>query len=44
MTIANEEFNTLCFFDFFTDLEDPRIERHKLYPLNEILIRILDKT
>lgn len=29
------------FLDFFTDLEDPRIERKKLYPLDEILLLTL---
>ena len=38
---ATESFNSLSFLDFFTDLEDPRIERHKLYPLNELLLTTL---
>lgn len=29
------------FLDFFTDIEDPRIDRKKLYPLNEILLLTL---
>lgn len=41
MTVANEDFQTLSFFDFFADLEDPRINRHKLYPLDEILFTTL---
>ena len=40
MTVA-EDFNSIGFLDFFTELEDPRIERHKLYPLNEILLTTL---
>lgn len=31
------EFNTLSFFNHFSELEDPRIDRKKLYPLDEIL-------
>jgi len=31
------EFNTLSFFNHFSELEDPRIDRKKLYPLEEIL-------
>lgn len=29
------------FLDFFRDIEDPRIDRKKLYPLNEILLLTL---
>jgi hypothetical protein len=29
------------FLDYFTDLEDPRIERKKLYPMSEILLTTL---
>jgi len=29
------------FLDFFADIEDPRIDRKKLYPLNEILLLTL---
>ena len=29
------------FLDFFTDLEDPRIDRKKLYPMSEILLTTL---
>jgi hypothetical protein len=29
------------FLEHFSTLEDPRIERHKLYPLNEILLILL---
>ena len=35
------EFNTLSFFKHFSELEDPRIERKKLYPLEEILFTTL---
>jgi len=28
----------ICFLDFFNDLEDPRIDRKKLYPMSEILL------
>ena len=35
------EFNTLSFFNYFSNLEDPRIERKKLYPLEEILFLTL---
>ena len=40
MTIT-EDFSSIAFLDFFTELEDPRLERHKLYPLNEILLTTL---
>ncbi|MGE0197155.1 MAG: hypothetical protein AB7N99_08735 [Simkaniaceae bacterium] len=33
-----EDFSSIVFLDFFTELEGPRLERHKLYPLNEILL------
>lgn len=32
------EFKTLKFFNYFSELEDPRIDRKKLYPLDEILL------
>ena len=35
------EFNTLSFFQYFSNLEDPRIDRKKLYPLEEILFTTL---
>ena len=35
------EFNTLSFFNVFSKLEDPRIDRKKLYPLEEILFTTL---
>lgn len=35
------KFNTLSFFNYFSNLEDPRIERKKLYPLEEILFLTL---
>ena len=35
------EYNTLTFFHYFSDLEDPRIDRKKLYPLEEILFLTL---
>ncbi len=38
---VEEDFSSIAFLDFFTELEDPRIERHKLYPLNEILLTTL---
>ncbi len=41
---AEENFSTIAFLDFFTDLEDPRIERHRLYPLDEILLTTLCAT
>ena len=30
-----------AFEDYFKDLEDPRVERTKLYPLSEILFTVL---
>ena len=33
-----EDFSSIAFLDFFADFEDPRMDRHKLYPLNEILL------
>lgn len=39
--IATEDYRSIAFLDFFADLEDPRIERHKLYPLDEILLTTL---
>ncbi len=38
---ATEDYRTIAFLDFFADLEDPRIDRHKLYPLDEILLTTL---
>lgn len=38
---ATENFRSVTFLDCFTELEDPRLERHKLYPLNEILLTTL---
>ena len=35
------EFNTLSFFNHFSSLEDPRIDRKKLYSLEEILFTTL---
>ena len=35
------EFNTLSFFNHFSNLEDPRIDRKKLYSLEEILFTTL---
>lgn len=35
------EFNTLSFFNYFSELEDPRIDRKKLYPREEILFTML---
>jgi len=35
------EFSTFSFFNFFSELEDPRIDRKKLYPLNELLFTTL---
>ena len=32
------EFKTLKFFNYFSELEDPRIDRKKLYSLEEILL------
>ena len=36
-----EEFTTFSFFKCFSELEDPRIDRKKLYPLEEILFTTL---
>jgi predicted transposase YbfD/YdcC len=36
-----EEFTTFSFFRCFSELEDPRIDRKKLYPLEEILFTTL---
>lgn len=41
MMTVTEDFSSIAFLDFFTELEDPRLERHKLYPLNEILLTTL---
>ena len=35
------EFKTLKFFNYFSELEEPRIDRKKLYPLEEILLTTL---
>jgi predicted transposase YbfD/YdcC len=35
------EFNTLSFFNYFSQLEDPRIDRKKLYTFEEILFTSL---
>lgn len=35
------EFSTFSFFKFFSELEDPRIDRRKLYPLHELLFTSL---
>ena len=29
------------FLDYFSNIEDPRIERNKLFPLDEILLVVL---
>ena len=39
--LETENFSSIAFLDFFTELEDPRLERHKLYPLDEILLTTL---
>ena len=39
--LEKENFSSIAFLDFFTELEDPRLERHKLYPLHEILLTTL---
>jgi len=36
-----EDFSTIAFLDYFSDIEDPRIDRHKLYPLDEIFLTTL---
>ncbi len=36
-----EDFSKTCFLNFFSEIEDPRIERHKLYPLDEIFLTTL---
>ena len=38
---ALEDFSTITFLDYFSRIEDPRIDRHKLYPLNEIFLTTL---
>lgn len=38
------EFNGVSFLNHFSQLEDPRIERKKLYPLNEIFLVTLTAT
>lgn len=38
---AVEDFSTITFLDYFSRIEDPRIDRHKLYPLEEIFLTIL---
>lgn len=38
---ATEDYRSIAFLDFFADLEDPRIDRHKLYPLDEVLLTTL---
>jgi hypothetical protein len=35
--IEDDPENSFSLFEVFKDMEDPRIERHKLYPLEEIL-------
>jgi predicted transposase YbfD/YdcC len=40
MAIA-EDFSTIAFLNYFSDIEDPRLDRHKLYPLNEIFLTTL---
>ncbi|QVL55635.1 MAG: ISAs1 family transposase [Simkaniaceae bacterium] len=39
--LGTEDFSSIAFLDFFTELEDPRLERRKLYPLDEILLTTL---
>ena len=42
MPIKNKEKSKLeTFLEYFSRLEDPRIERNKLYPLDEILLVVL---
>ncbi len=36
-----EDFHTTSFLSFFSEIEDPRINRHKLYPLDEIFLTVL---
>lgn len=38
---TSEDYKSIAFLDFFAELEDPRIERHKIYPLDEILLTTL---
>jgi hypothetical protein len=38
---ATEDYRSIAFLDFFADLEDPRIDRHKLYSIDEILLTTL---
>lgn len=41
MTFVEEDFKTVHFLDYFSKVEDPRIDRHKLYPLDEIFLTAL---
>lgn len=38
---AEEDISSIAFLDYFSDIEDPRLDRHKLYPLNEIFLTTL---
>lgn len=38
---AAEDFSTIAFLDYFSEIEDPRISRHKLYPIDEIFLTTL---
>ncbi len=38
---AKYEFNNISFLTHFSQIDDPRINRKKLYPLNEILLTTL---
>ena len=38
---ALEDVSTITFLDYFSHIEDPRIDRHKLYHLNEIFLTTL---
>ena len=40
---AISDSNTIPFLDYFSEIKDPRIERGKLYPLNEILLALCAK-
>jgi len=39
--MTEEDFSSISFLDYFSDIEDPRLDRHKLYPLNEIFLTTL---
>jgi len=38
---TTEDFATIAVLEYFSEIEDPRINRHKLYPLDEIFLTTL---